>query len=70
MNTARHIASKQAQEFKVELKGAFEGKYRVFAICCDDNKQTEYFVFTDTKIPLHIYNQDIINLIMETILQK
>jgi hypothetical protein len=69
MNTFRHIGSKTAQEFKVELKGAFEGKYRVFVICCKDG-ENEYFVFTDTKIPLHIYNQDLINLILETIKNK
>jgi len=69
-NTSKHIASKTTQEFKVELNGAFEGKYRVFVICCDDNRENEYFVFTDTKIPLHIHNQDLINLILETIKPK
>jgi hypothetical protein len=68
MNNARHIASKTTQEFKVELQGAFEGKYRVLAVCCEDN-ENEFFVFTDTEIPVHIHNQDIINLIKETIIK-
>lgn len=66
-NQARHIASKTTQEFKVELRGAFQGNYRVLLLCCDENKNTETFVFTDTPKPVHIHNTDIINLIHETI---
>jgi len=66
MNTSKHIASKTAQEFKVELRGAYQGNYRALIICCE-NKETETLVFTDTKEPVHIHNKDIINLILETI---
>jgi len=68
MNNARHIASKTAQDFKVELRGAYQGNYRVLAVCCKDG-ENEFFVFTDTKEPVHIHNQDIINLIKETIVK-
>jgi hypothetical protein len=67
MNTSKHIASKTAQEFKVQLKGAYQGNYRVLLVCCDQNKQTETFVFTDTQKPIHIHNTDILNLVLETI---
>jgi hypothetical protein len=69
MNTAKHIASKMTQEFKVQLKGAYEGNYRVL-VMRKEGLENETFVFTDTKIPLHIYNQDLIDLIIETISKK
>jgi hypothetical protein len=67
MNTSKHLATKSAQEFKVELRGAYQGNYRVILLCCDKNKETETLVFTDTIIPHHIHNTDIINLVLETI---
>jgi hypothetical protein len=70
MNTSKHIATKSAQEFKVELRGAYQGNYRVIMTCCNDNKETETFVFTDTTIPHHIHNTDIIQLVLETISKK
>jgi hypothetical protein len=66
VNTSKHLASKTAQEFKVELRGAYQGNYRALIVCCE-NKESETFVFTDTKIPIYIHNKDIINLILETI---
>ena len=69
MNTSKHIGTKSAQEFKVQLKGAYEGNYRVLLLCCDEDKQTETLVFTDTLLPHHIHNTDIINLIHQTIAQ-
>ena len=66
MNTSKHLATKSAQEFKVELRGAYQGNYRALIICCE-NGESETFVFTDTKQPVHINNQDIINLVTETI---
>jgi hypothetical protein len=69
MNTSKHIGSKTTQEFKVQLKGAYQGNYRVLLLCCDEDKQTETLVFTDTLLPQHIHNTDIINLVMETIAQ-
>jgi len=67
VNTSQHIASKRTQEFKVQLKGAYEGNYRVLVMRKED-LENETFVFTDTKIPIYINNQDIINLVTETIL--
>jgi hypothetical protein len=70
MNTSKHTASKTAQEFKVQLKGAYQGNYRVLLLCCDKDKQTETLVFTDTIIPHHIHNKDIIQLVLETITKQ
>lgn len=69
MNTAKHIASKRTQEFKVQLKGAYQGNYRVLVMRKED-LENETFVFTDTKIPIYIHNQDIIDLVNETISKK
>jgi hypothetical protein len=69
MNTSQHIASKMTQEWKVQLKGAYEGKYRVFVMRKED-LESETFVFTDTIRPIHIHNQDIVDLVTETILSK
>jgi hypothetical protein len=66
MNTAQHIASKTAQEFKVKLCGAYQGNYRVFVICCN-NGESEFLVFTDTPVLVHIHNQDITDLVKQTI---
>lgn len=66
-NIARHIASKTTQEFRVELKGAFEGNYRVLLVCCDEHKNNETFVFTDSPSPTYIHNKDIIELVLQTI---
>jgi len=69
MNTSQHIANKRTQEFKVQLNGAYQGKYRVL-VMRKEGFENETFVFTDTKIPLHIYNQDIVDLVTEAILPK
>jgi hypothetical protein len=69
MNTSKYIRTTEAREFKVQLKGAYEGNYRVF-IHIEipvSGFVYEVFVFTDTKIPVHIQNQDIVDLIIETI---
>lgn len=68
MNTSEHIRTTEAKEFKVQLKGAYEGNYRVFFHTApQDTPRYQYFVFTDTKIPIHIHNEDIVDLIIETI---
>ena len=68
MNTSKHIASKTAQEFKVQLQGAYQGNYRVLVLCCDNGK-SETLVFTDSQEPFYIKNTDIHNLVLETISQ-
>ena len=65
-NKAQHIASKTAQEFKVQLKGAFQGNYRVLVLCCDNGKN-ETLIFTDSQDPFYIKNNDILELIKETL---
>jgi hypothetical protein len=65
-NKAQHIASKTAQEFKVQLKGAFQGNYRVLVLCCDNGK-SETLIFTDSQDPFYIKNNDILELIKETL---
>ena len=70
MNTSKHIASKTAQEFRVELKGAYQGNYRVLLLCCDENKETETLVFTDSTQPHYIQNKDIIELVLKTIAKQ
>jgi hypothetical protein len=64
MNKAHHIASKNSQEFEVELYGAYEGKYRVFVI------GELVLAFFHAPVLLQVVNQDIIDLIKETILIK
>jgi 5'(3')-deoxyribonucleotidase len=67
MNTSQHIASKMTQEFKVQLNGAYQGKYRVL-VMRKEGLENETLVFTDTERPIHIHNQDIVDLVTETIL--
>jgi len=69
MNTSQHIANKRTQEWKVQLNGAYQGKYRVLVMRKED-LENETLVFTDTERPIHIHNQDIINLVTEVILTK
>lgn len=51
--------------YKVELKGAYEGRYKVTRIRSSAGEQ--YFVFADYHIGPHIHNPDIIELVKETI---
>jgi hypothetical protein len=67
MNTAQFISTNLTKEYKVQLKGAYEGKYRVFTILGSDS--SSIIVFTDTERLIHIHNQDIIDLVVEAINQ-
>lgn len=69
MNTSQFISTNLTKEWKVQLKGAYEGKYRVLVMRKED-LENETFVFTDTPRPIHIHNQDIVDLVTETILSK
>lgn len=65
MNTAKYIANKMVNEYKVDLYGKYEGYY--YVIVMPNGQENKFFVFTDTKIPVHIHNPDIVKVIKELI---
>ena len=69
MNTAQHIASRRVQEYKVQLRGAYQGNYRVLCMR-KEGLENETLIFTDTERPLQIYNKDIEELVIDAILTK
>ena len=64
MNTARHVSSQMSQEFVVELKNEYKGKYRVFLV------GEHLFAFFDAPILLQVLNEDILALLKNTIYPK
>ena len=71
MNTSERITNTEIKEFRVKLKGAYEGNYRMFwHITPKGSPRYQYFVFTDTKIHIHIHNEDIVDLVVEAIIKR
>ena len=66
MNTTSPVQVKLVNEYKIQLKGAYEGKYRLIILIASPT-DTEYLAFFDSKIPLQVTNKDIIDLLKETI---